>query len=76
MYRCDECGTTSPPKTRQIQVVVKRREKVYPPIKRKSPKGSPPGESPKEQYQDRGGRGWEIAKVAKLCPTCAARHDE
>ena len=83
MYRCQICGTMVPPKTKSRLVVLETREKAYAPQmrpERGKPKGGKGGSGGgrgrgRRDGEDPGGRGWEIAKEALACNTCADRHE-
>ncbi len=73
MYRCQLCNVVQPPRTRAIRVTVESRPTEYP----SRPKANRLRVGRKwKQFDDPGGAGFEIAKEAVACPTCAAAHEE
>ena len=68
MYRCELCNRVSRPGERATKVVTERRPAEYP-SRGKAQKGST-GRRSKFQ-DDPGGAGYEIAKEAIACATCA-----
>jgi hypothetical protein len=73
MYRCEICGKVVEPNTPCNYVILEKREKTYP-ERDYDPKTSRDRRRYKRQggkMDDPGGEGWEIAKAAKACPTCA-----
>lgn len=68
MYRCQLCNRVSRPGERATKVVTERRPAEYPSRGKAQKAGS--GRRSKAQ-DDPGGAGYEIAKEAMVCPTCA-----
>jgi hypothetical protein len=71
MYRCQLCNRVSRPGERATKVVIERRPAEYP-SRGKAQKGHA-GRRSKFQ-DDPGGAGYEIAKEAIACATCAQEH--
>ena len=71
MYRCQLCNRVSRPGERATKVVTERRPAEYP-SRGKAQKGRPGSRS--KFQDDPGGAGYEIAKEAMVCPTCAQEH--
>jgi rubredoxin len=69
MYRCQLCNRVSRPGERATKVVLERRPTEYP--SRGKAQKARTGRRSKLQ-DDPGGAGYEIAKEAMVCPTCAA----
>lgn len=68
MYRCELCNTVQPPRTRCQKVVTETRPTEYP----SRPKAHKMRVGRKAKFMDdSGGAGYEIAKEALACPTCA-----
>ena len=68
MYRCQLCNRVSRPGERATKVVVERRPTEYP--SRSKAQRARSGRRSKYQ-DDPGGAGYEIAKEAIACATCA-----
>ena len=54
MFKCEKCGKNIGPSISPVVVITEKREKVYPP----------------RTKEDREGRGWEIVKEIRVCPSC------
>jgi hypothetical protein len=68
MYRCQLCNRVSRPGERATKVVVERRPTEYP----SRGKAQRARSGRRSKYQDDpGGAGYEIAKEAMACATCA-----
>ena len=73
MYRCQLCNVVQPPRTRAVRVTVESRPTEYP----SRPKANRLRVGRKwKQFDDPGGAGFEIAKEAVACPSCARAHEE
>jgi hypothetical protein len=72
MYRCELCGAIAPSHTRSYLVALETREKVYPlrPEVFRA-KQMVHGKEKEVWKDDPGGRGWEIVREARACPSCA-----
>ena len=68
MYRCELCNRVSRPGERATKVVIERRPAEYP--SRGKAQRARSGRRSKFQ-DDPGGAGYEIAKEAMACATCA-----
>jgi hypothetical protein len=68
MYRCQLCNRVSRPGERATKVVIERRPTEYP--SRSKAQRTRAGRRAKFQ-DDPGGAGYEIAKEAIVCATCA-----
>lgn len=68
MYRCELCNRVSRPGERASKVVIERRPTEYP--SRGKAQRQRTGRKSKQQ-DDPGGAGYEIAKEAVACATCA-----
>ena len=68
MYRCQLCNRVSLPGERATKVVLERRPTEYP--SRSKAQKAKTGRRSKYQ-DDPGGAGYEIAKEAIVCATCA-----
>ena len=68
MYRCELCNRVSRAGERATKVVMERRPTEYP--SRSKAQRARSGRRSKFQ-DDPGGAGYEIAKEAMACPTCA-----
>ena len=68
MNRCKVCNRVSRPGERAQKVVTERRAAEYP-SRGKAQKGRPGSRS--KFQDDPGGAGYEIAKEAVMCATCA-----
>ena len=68
MYRCQLCNRVSRPGERATKVVMERRPTEYP--SRSKAQKARAGRRSKYQ-DDPGGAGYEIAKEAMACATCA-----
>lgn len=72
MYRCELCNTIVPAGVRANRVVVETRPAEYP----SRPKAHSQRVGRKvKNFDDPGGAGYEIAKEAFACKTCAERHE-
>ena len=71
MYRCELCNRVSRPGERAVKVVVLNRPTEYP--SRAKAQRMRIGRKTKHQ-DDPGGAGYEIAKEAVACSTCAEQH--
>ena len=71
MYRCELCNRVSRPGERAVKVVTSRRPTEYP--SRAKAQRMRIGRKTKHQ-DDPGGAGYEIAKEAVACSTCAEQH--
>jgi len=71
MYRCELCNRVSRPGERASKVVTERRPTEYP--SRGKAQRARSGRRSKFQ-DDPGGAGYEIAKEAIVCSTCAQAH--
>ncbi len=69
MFQCHFCGETVPPGTKSRNVVVGKREKIYP---SRNNVNRVPGRRRKNSRDDPGGKGFEIVKEVQACPSCAA----
>ncbi len=68
MYRCELCNRVSRPGERATKVVIERRPTEYP----SRGKAQRARSGRRSKYQDDpGGAGYEIAKEAIACATCA-----
>lgn len=72
MFKCQNCQTIVPAHTKAARIVVKTRFKAYPHRKKafwtyNAQKGK------REEIDDIGGHGWEIAHEIVVCPDCAAK---
>ncbi|WP_157469507.1 hypothetical protein [Gemmata sp. SH-PL17] len=74
MFVCQLCGATVPPRTPAARVIVTRRPKQYPfrPNANVFYRPELSGKIKEHKSNDPGGVGWEIAREAFACPTCAA----
>jgi hypothetical protein len=69
MYRCQICNVVAPPGTPAERVVIETRAAEYP----SRPKAQHHRVGRKMKYaDDPGGAGYEIAKEAVACPSCAS----
>jgi hypothetical protein len=71
MYRCQLCNTVVAPGVRANRVVVETRPAEYP--SRPKAHNQRVGRKVKH-FDDPGGAGYEIAKEALACRSCAATH--
>jgi hypothetical protein len=72
MYKCGMCGKVVPPKTKCIEIVIKKRKKVYP-FREGVNRPATWKEDRQERFgstNDFGGSGFEAAETAKACPQC------
>jgi hypothetical protein len=63
MFRCGRCDRVAAPSTPAIEVVLETRPRTYPARRYRLR-----GES--KEREDPGGTGWEIVRVARVCPAC------
>lgn len=72
MFKCQNCQTVVPAHTKARRIVAETRFKEYPRRKKafwayNTQKGK------REEIDDIGGLGWEIAREIVVCPDCAAK---
>ena len=72
MYRCELCNRVSRPGETMMKVITERRPAEYP--SRAKAQKARVGRKLKH-HDDPGGAGYEIAKEAVACPTCATDHE-
>lgn len=71
MFRCQHCGTVTPPRVSAETVVVETRPRVYPFRKEVAEIICLRHPRPKlETRDDPGGTGWEIVRAIRVCPPC------
>lgn len=72
MYRCDVCGSVTPPNTPCNRIVVETRAIQHP--KRDDVHWHPPRAGGSGKWiDDPGGTGSAIVREVNACPACAAR---
>ncbi len=71
MYRCDVCDRVVPANTPCNRITIETREVEYP--RRDDAHWVPPDNGGKGKWiDDPGGRGTEIVRKVRACPSCAA----
>ncbi|MEW6207515.1 MAG: hypothetical protein AB1631_04055 [Acidobacteriota bacterium] len=74
MYKCEICGTVSAPRTPAHKVVIQTRRATYPFRQKVNACWKWKGDRRKFVHtDDPGGAGWECAREALVCATCAQR---
>ena len=71
MFRCQHCGTVTPPRVSAETIVVKTRPRVYPYREKVAEIICLRHHRPKpETRDDPGGTGREIVREIRVCPPC------
>ena len=68
MFRCQNCGTVVPPRTKTRSAIVQRRPMEY---EERSAEVQGRRGRARTRIIDRGGFGHEIIRELKICPACA-----
>ena len=71
MFRCQHCGTVTPPRVSAETIVVETRPSVYPP--RRKANREIIWKKPLQRFEkqdDPGGTGHEIVREMSVCPPC------
>jgi hypothetical protein len=72
MFRCQQCGSVTPPRVSSELVVVETRSRVYLPRERAQRPVFSDGRVKKPMHNDPGGVGREIVRESRVCPSCKA----
>jgi hypothetical protein len=70
MFRCQQCGTVTPPHTSAELVAVETRPRVYPWREKAQREVRRNNRLWKAEHDDPGGTGREIVREIRVCPPC------